>query len=314
MDEIHFAPLQGFTDLAYCNAHFQFVGNVDFYYTPYFSVDDVLFIDQKTFREGLFVRTIPQILPGSLDELKVLLQFIIDNGFSSININLGCPYPMVTRKGRGAGLLENPELVSKMARYICENSSLSVSLKTRLGLNDETSIFKLLEKISSEKIETVIIHPRTAKQLYKGNASPAIFMKCKELFPQIDLIYNGDISLIEDVLKLKDQIEGQDKWMLGRGLLSNPLLGWQIKNNCVNLPNGFYEKIYDFVFDLIDCIETDSKDQGHALNRVKSQFIYLSNSFPENQKIYRTIRKSKSLVEVKEFLIRKSYEMRRQEH
>jgi tRNA-dihydrouridine synthase B len=310
MTEIHFAPLQGFTDFAYCNTHFQFIGNVDYYYTPYFSVDDALLIDRRTFSDGLFVRTIPQILPGNMDELKVLFRFINDNCFSTININLGCPYPMVTRKGRGAGLLDKPNLVSEMVRYISENSNLSISLKTRLGICDESSIFKLLEKISSEKIETVIIHPRTAKQLYKGNASPMIFLKCKELFPQIDLIYNGDINSLEDVSKIKEQIEGQDKWMLGRGLLSNPMLGWQIKNNCNYLPNDFYEKLYDFVFHLIDKIERDSKNQGHALNRVKSQFVYLSCSFPETQKIYRTIRKSKSLVEVKEFLITKSYEMR----
>jgi tRNA-dihydrouridine synthase len=90
--------------------------------------------------------------------------------------------------------------------------------------------------------------------------------------------------------------------MMGRGLLSNPLLGWQIKNNSYNLPDNIYETLFNFVFHLIDNIESDSKDPGDALNRVKSQFFYLSNSFSWQRNIYKTIRRSKSLDEVKEFL------------
>jgi len=307
MEEIHFAPLQGYTDLAYCNTHFQFIGNVDYYYTPFFSVEDDLCIDGESFREGLFIRTIPQILPGNMDELKVLLRFVVDNHFSTININLGCPYPMVTRKGRGAALIENPNLVSDMIHYISDHSNLAISLKTRLGLLDENAIFKLLEKVGADKIQSVIIHPRIAKQLYSGNASCIMFQQCKELFPQFDLIYNGDINTFEDFSRLKDQIAGQEKWMLGRGLLSNILLGWQIKNSSPNLPDDFNEMLYTFVFHLIGNIEGSSKDMGHALNRVKSQFLYLSHSFPMQRKFFRTIRKSKSLMEIKEFLSTDSF-------
>lgn len=302
MDEIHFAPLQGYTDLAHRNAYFQLIGDVDFYYTPYFSVDDNLSYKPKIFLDGLFNLTIPQILPGNMNELKKLFNFISELHFLLININLGCPYPMVTRKGRGAGLILKPNLVSEMIQFINDHSKLKISLKTRLGLSGETEIFNLLEKIGHKKIETVIIHPRTAKQLYNGNASIEIFKKCKEMFPNFDFIYNGDINSVEDFVILKDQIPEQKKWMLGRGLLSNPLLAWQIKNGDHNLPENFKEKLIDFVFLLIANIERDSKDEGHALNRVKSQFAYLSNSFPDSRKLSRLIKKSKSIGGVKEIL------------
>jgi len=310
MEEIHFAPLQGFTDLAYCNAHFQYIGDADYYYTPYFTIDEHLSIDAKKFCEGLFIRTIPQILPGNMDELKVLFRFIIENKFQTININLGCPYPMVTRKGRGASLVQNPKLVSEMINYISDHSNLTVSLKTRLGLYDENEIFKVLEIINPEKVRSIIIHPRTAKQLYKGEASPIMFYQCNKMFPQFDMIYNGDINSFEDFKKLKDQFHGQAKWMLGRGLLSNPLIGWQIKNSSHKLEEDSYTKLYEFVFHLIENIGRDSKDQGHALNRVKSQFIYLCNSFTEPRKIFRVVRKSKSLDEIKEFMNSEMYKMR----
>jgi tRNA-dihydrouridine synthase B len=306
MNEIHFAPLQGLTDHVYRNVHFQYIGGVDFYYTPYFSVDDFLTFNTEKYPEELFRLTIPQILPGNMDELKLLFQFIYNLHFSSININLGCPYPMVTRKGRGAALIRQPNLVSDMIHFINDHSRLIVSLKTRLGLDDETEIFNLLEKVNPEEIGTITVHPRTAKQLYKGEASLVLFQQCKEIFPQFDLIYNGDINSIEDFIKFKKLIKDQNKWMLGRGLLSNPLLGSQIKNVSYNIPDNFYKELFKFVFHLIEEIETDSKDQGHALNRVKSQFVYLSNSFPCRRMIYRAIRKSKSLIDVKEFLIEES--------
>jgi tRNA-dihydrouridine synthase len=142
MNEIHFAPLQGFIDYVYQVSHFQHIGNVDFYYTPYYSVEDSLTIKTENFPEDLFHRTIPQILPGNMNELKVLFQFIHNLHFSCININLGCPYPMVTRKGRGAGLIRQPNLVSDMVHFISDHSNLIISLKTRLGLSDETDLFE----------------------------------------------------------------------------------------------------------------------------------------------------------------------------
>jgi tRNA-dihydrouridine synthase B len=303
MEEIHFAPLQGFTDLAYRLSHFQYIGGVDFYYTPYFSIDDPLSLKTKNFSEGLLNRTIPQILPGNLNELKVLVKLISDLHFSNININLGCPYPMVTRKGRGAGLIQKPDLVSQMVNYINNFSDLKISIKTRLGLFSANEIFDLLEKISPLIIDSIIIHPRTAKQLYNGKASPEMFLKCKDLFPDVDFVYNGDINTFKDFTDLKGKNQGQRKWMLGRGLLSDPMLGWRIKNENKNFSDYEMDKLYEFAFILINNIERDSKNEGHALNRVKSQFIYLCNSFPESRKIYRVVKKSKSIVEVKEILM-----------
>jgi len=302
MPEIHFAPIQGFTDLTYRNTYYQAIGSVDYYYTPYFSVEDRLLIDTAKFANGLFDRTIPQILPASLNELKPLVQFVTESRFLSVNINLGCPYPMVTRRGRGAALIGNPELVAGMIRYIEDNSDLKISMKTRLGLMDHEEIFKLLEKVCLTNVSSVIIHPRTAKQLYKGTASVEMFQRCKQLFPSLDLIYNGDITSFEYYRELHELFPDLDKWMLGRGLLLNPLLAWQIKNNGAELSGESKKALSDFVSQLIQDIETDSNDRGHALNRLKSQFFYLSSIYNDSHKVGKFVRKSRSVEEVKNFL------------
>ena len=297
--EIHFAPLQGYTDQTYRRNHFLYVGDVDFYYTPYFSVDSKLSFAQTTCPPGLFDLTVPQILPANIDELKILLKFITENNFRQVNINLGCPYPMVTRKGRGAALILKPLLVKEMISWIADYSELTISLKTRLGLTDPLSVFDLFEKLDSSKTGSVIIHPRTAKQLYKGKASREMYIECKTRFPDFDMIYNGDITSFDDFTELDMLLKGQKKWMIGRGLLSNPFLGWQIKNGNSCLPYGAKEKFSDFIFSLISNIETESNNEGLALNKLKNQFEYLSNFFADQVKAFRVIRKSCTLLELK---------------
>lgn len=301
--EIHFAPLQGHTDNAHRIAHSREIGSVDFYYAPYYSVDNYLKSSLgkpiSPTPEDLFEITVPQILPGNLTELKLLIPFIQKMNTSHVNINLGCPYPMATNKGRGAALIQKPDLVAAFIRYISEYSNLSVSIKTRIGLKNDTEVFPLLEKLSTENMHYCIIHPRIAAQLYKGTVNYSAFQKCKELFPDLDLIYNGDITSLEEFRRLKEMFPAQEKWMIGRGLLTNPFLAEEIKTGEKPSETVLFEKLLTFTFRLIDEIEADSNDSGHALNRVKTQFIYLGESFPNPKKTFKSIKKSKSMDEIR---------------
>ena len=301
--EIHFAPLQGHTDTAHRIAHFQEIGNIDFYYTPYYSTDNYTKMSLgkpiPPLPEELFRITVPQILPGNLTELKLLIPFIQKMNASHVNINLGCPYPMATNKGRGAALIQKPDLVAAFVRYISDYSNLTVSIKTRIGMKNDAEIFPLLEKLSSENIQYSIIHPRNAAQLYKGQINYAAFQKCKELFPNLDLIYNGDITSPEEFRRLKEMFPSQEKWMIGRGLLANPFLAKEIKTGEKLPANEQFKRLLAYSFRLIDEIEADSNDPGHAFNRVKTQFIYLAESFPNPKKTFKSIKKSKSMEEIR---------------
>jgi tRNA-dihydrouridine synthase B len=301
--EIHLAPLQGHTDNAHRITHFQEIGSVDFYYSPYYSVDNYfkssLGKPISPTPEDLFKITIPQILPGNLDELKLLIDYVQKMNVSHVNINSGCPYPMATNKGRGAALVGKLSLISDFIHYISDSTNLTIGIKTRIGLNDGTEIFNLLETLSKEKIESVTIHPRIAAQLYKGQVDYATFRKCKELFPNLDLIYNGDITSLEEFSRLKEMFPGQEKWMIGRGLLANPFLAEEIKTGEKLSETVYFKRLLSYSFRLIDEIEADSNDTGHAFNRVKTQFIYLSESFPNPKKTFKSIKKSKSMEEIR---------------
>jgi tRNA-dihydrouridine synthase len=302
--EIHFAPMQGYTDMAYYLAYSKIFPHIDYYYTPFFSVDDDLSGTISNIPAQLFNQIIPQVLPKNIDELKLLLEFVMRNHFSDINLNLGCPYPMVTKRGRGAALIATGGIVAYMIDYIHDNSPLRVSIKTRLGMENEMDVLKLLDSISSKKVDSIIVHPRTAKQLYNGKVLLPMFQKCKELFPHINFIYNGDIIDLQTFSQLNEIIDSQQKWMIGRGMLSNPFLAGDIKGVDFGNENKRKVLLHSFVCQLIETIEYDSNDKGHAFNRVRIQLGYLLNAFPDSQKVKRVIRKSRILNELKLFVDR----------
>lgn len=304
--EIHFAPIQGYTDNAYRKAHFLYAGGIDYYYTSYYSTDNIgkVYLGKKISPspEDLFKITIPQILPANISELKILLPFVLEMNTREINLNFGCPYPMAINKGRGAYLIKNHIIVNDIIKYISDYSDLEISIKTRIGINDKNEIFSLLENIYFKKLTRIIIHPRVANQLYKGNVSIDSFIKCKELFPDFNLVYNGDITSVDDFNLIKSLMPDQNKWMIGRGLLNNPLLAFHLKSPEINSPLEIRNRISYFTNNLINEIENDSNDPKHALNRIKNQFEYLSASLPNPKKINKLISKSKTTDEIRQIV------------
>lgn len=297
LTKIHFAPLQGYTDRIYRKVHHDIIGGVDYYYTPYLSIDkrkikidDIILIDSS-----MYNITIPQLLPANLDELKSLLKVIDTFAFQKVNINLGCPYPMVTRKGRGAALIRKPDVVRDMIQYLTDYTEYCISLKVRSGIEEHDELYFLLDRIPAKLISEIIFHPRTAIQLYKGEASINVYKQVVEHYTDIRFIYNGDIFNLSDYKNKLMVLPNQQDWMIGRGLLGNPFLAWQVRNMTVNFPERYSELFQQFIFTLIAAIEQDCVDKGHALNRVKTQLMMLYSNDEDQKKMRRKIKKIKEL-------------------
>lgn len=126
-------------------------------------------------------------------------------------------------------------------------------------------------------------------------------MKCLKLFPEIDLIYNGDIEGIADFNSKSDLMPKQQKWMIGRGLTKDPFLAWKIKNATEFYPDDYSSILNQFVLELFDAIVSDSKDNGHALNRLKHQLKILLSDV-KYKKIAKKIGKVLSLGDLKTML------------
>ncbi len=298
MHKIHFGPLQGFTNHTYRKLHHKYFGGVDKYYSPYLRFEKGKDFKKSAFRDLLpenneEIPFVPQVLGSDINIFIDVLKQIEDWGYKEVNWNLGCPYPMVTKRGFGAALIAKPDEVAEILEKVLPTTSLKFSVKTRLGLVDENEIYNLLDVLNKFEIEELTIHTRIAKQLYKGKANPDKFIPLVEK-SRCKLIYNGDITSTKDVKSLDNILQKSDtELMIGRGLLMNPFLASEIKGNIVDVSEK--KKILkQFHSELFDSYK-ENLQSSHLLTTMKSQWEYFSFVFENQHKTFKKIKKAKSI-------------------
>ena len=148
-----------------------------------------------------------------------------------IDINYGCPVKKVACKGAGAGILQDiPKMIS-MTDSIVKATKLPVTVKTRLGWDDNTKyITEVAERLQDVGIEAISIHGRTRKQMYKGDADWRLIAEVKNN-PRIKIpvFGNGDIDSPEKALTYKNKY-GVDGIMIGRASIGYPWIFNEIKH------------------------------------------------------------------------------------
>ncbi len=228
---IAFAPLQGYTDAVYRRAHWECVGGVDEYYTPFVRIEkgeirkkDLRDTD-PTVNEG--VPTVPQVIAKDGDEFSRLCDALQGQGWGRIDLNMGCPFPMQVKAGRGNGLLQRPEHVEEILREMQKRPEVSFSVKMRLGQESEEEGLRVMPIINEMPLVHVTLHPRLGRQQYKGVADKEAFMRFME-GGQHPMVYNGDVvELKMENGKWKIGADAIDSTklkgvMIGRGLLVRP--------------------------------------------------------------------------------------------
>ena len=133
---VAFAPLQGYTDAVYRRAHWECVGGVDEYYTPFVRVEKGE-IRKKDLRDtdpaaNESVPTVPQVIARDGEEFARLCNSLQGQGWRRIDLNMGCPFPMQVKAGRGCGLLQHPERVEEILKEMQRRPEVSFSVKMRL--------------------------------------------------------------------------------------------------------------------------------------------------------------------------------------
>ncbi len=298
---IYLAPLQGFTDFAYRKAYAQVFTGVDAYFIPYITMKNDLVLSK--YRKEIILsnnpqqRVVPQVLAENSSEMLFMAEHLKDIGYSEINLNMGCPYPMVSNRGKGSGLLPFPEKLETILTSYFEKSSLELSIKLRVGLHSSEEIKQLIPVLNKFPLKEVILHPRIAEQLYSGTIIDDAFQFAQQNIKH-KLVFNGDIFTISDFQNRKKQFPNTQSWMLGRGILMNPFLPAEI--NQIEIPeNVRREKLRDFHRLMLESYLEIMDNEGNALNKLKQFWIYFSYNFPIQTKAFKQIKKSNSMHKYK---------------
>ena len=232
--KIYFAPMEGVTDGILRQAHRKIFGGVDVYCLPFHKLTQTLSLLTREKRdispeenEGLQV--LPQALTRNPEQLSAWLYYVSECGYSCADLNLGCPSPTVTKKGRGSGMLRDPGyLRSFMDQLFANTLPVSLSVKTRIGYESPDEWPRLMELLRDYPLAHVTVHVRTTREQYSGAVHPeAFFAAVQSGLPHP--VYNGDLRTVGDVRDLISRCPAAEAVMIGRGLLANPALARMIR-------------------------------------------------------------------------------------
>ena len=292
----YLAPMEGITTYIYRNAYNKYFGGIDKYFTPFIAskkmnnreLNDIL----PDHNQGMNI--VPQILTNRADEFLQITHKLTEYGYTTVNLNLGCPSGTVTARKRGAGFLSVPDELDKFLYEIYEKSPIDISIKTRIGIDDLEDWDYLLKIYDKYPISELIIHTRLQKEFYNGTPHKDSYQKAAGLL-DIPLCYNGDINSLQSHKELLDEIPDISSIMIGRGLLQNPSLINIIEGN----PSADKATIKSFHDEIFENYASIMSGETNTLYKMKDLWTYLSKSFTESDKYLKKIRKSNSFSDYK---------------
>lgn len=293
---ICFAPLQGYTDDVYRRLHHEIFGGVTKYYTPFLRIEgngvrskDVRDIDPA---HNVGVPVVPQIIVKSMKEFDFLLQVVEQNGYHEVDINMGCPFPMQAKHGRGSGLLAHTDIIEKMGEVISKRDDMAFSVKMRLGWEDPEEWRAVLDILNQMPLKQITLHPRLGKQQYKGVADVEAFATFAENCKH-PLLYNGDLRTVEDIKRIEERFPSLVGIMIGRGLLARPSLAMEYANG-MEMPWIERRRLVLFMHEkLREHYENLVNSEAQLHNKLRLFWEYMDTEL--EKKAYKKIMKSGNL-------------------
>ncbi len=293
---IYLAPIQGTTDRIYRNLFPVYFKGVDLAIAPFISSVKKMKPENNLLRDlqpdkNTGIPTIPQIMSSTPDDFTKLANTLYDIGYGTVNWNIGCPFPMVVKKGRGAGMLCYPDRVESFLIKTIPALKPKLSIKLRIGLTYPDEVLQLIPVFNQYPLKELIIHPRTGEQMYEGQVDLDMFEQCIKLSNH-RVVYNGDIDSVQKLEMLVKRFGSIDRWMIGRGLLGNPFLAEKIKFNTekpydekIKIMKAFHDQLFAEYSQILS-------GPAHITNKMKEIWTYMGNFFANGEKIRKKINKT----------------------
>ena len=293
---IYTAPIQGHTDAAWRHFHQQVYGGKNRYFTPFMRLEhgEARSRDIRDFTNelnaGLDLE--PQVIFRNIEELEPLIAALADEGTTRINLNIGCPFPLQTGKGRGAGFIANTEEAARLPETLSHWPGISFSLKMRLGFADPEEWRGIIDTLNSLDLRFVALHPRVARQQYGGEVDMAQFEEFLKASKN-PVIYNGDLRTPTDVAKIAQQFPDIEGVMLGRGLLGRPSLAAEVAEGKEWSHEQRIESMKKFHRRLLNHYEETLQGDSQVLSKIKPFWEYAEDEI--GRKAWKAIKKATNI-------------------
>ena len=286
-----FAPLDGITKRVFRQAWHACFGGADRYFIPFNSPTDQHILTPRDRREleGLEgLSQVPQVMAKRAADFVWAAKVLADMGYGEVNLNLGCPSGTVTAKGKGAGLLADPDGLDRFLEEVFATSPVPVSVKTRLGYQAAEEFPRLLEIFNHYPIACLTVHPRVRPEKYRGTVHlDAFALAAAE--SRNPVCYNGDLTSVAGVRALEAQFPALGAIMIGRGAIADPALFRRLQGG----PPASREELRSFTTALYQGYQAFYGQAAPAAQRMKEVWFYLIHLFDGGERLGGRMRRSR---------------------
>jgi nifR3 family TIM-barrel protein len=224
------APMQDVTDLPFWRLLAAY-GGADVYFTEYFRVHATSSLDRRILKSITQNPTgrpvVAQMIGNDIPALVRTARELQEHPVAAVDLNLGCPAPVVYRKCAGGGLLRDPARVDAILGALRDAVRIKFTVKTRIGFDSANVFWDLLPIFAKHSLDLLTVHARTVREMYRGAVRHDFIARAAAALP-CPVLANGDIysaPMAAHVLR----ITGARGLMIGRGAIRNPWLFDQIR-------------------------------------------------------------------------------------
>jgi tRNA-dihydrouridine synthase B len=272
------APMQGVTDLPFLKLIAAY-GGADIYVTEYFRVYASSRLDKhilKSVTENptgrpVIAQMIGNDIPALVRTARELQQYPV----AAVDLNLGCPAPVVYRKGAGGGLLRDPARVDAILGALRDAVKGLFTVKTRIGFDSAVVFPDLLPIFAKHSLDLLTVHARTVKEMYRSEVHYDFITRAVAELP-CPILANGNVYSAQKAAEVL-KITGARGLMIGRGVIRNPWLFRQIREHqrgeAIFIPRG--ADVLDYVRALYEAVCSPAARESAQVQKMKKYMNYL---------------------------------------
>ena len=294
------APMQDVTDLPFLKLMAKY-GGADVYYTEYFRVHATSHLEKwildsitrNPTGRPVIAQMIGNDIPSLVRSAKELQQYPI----AGVDLNLGCPAPIVYRKCAGGGLLREPKRVDAILGALRDAVEINFSVKTRLGFESTDVFDELLPIFARHSLDLLTVHGRTVKEMYRSDVHYDFITRAVEAVP-CPVLANGNVYSAGKAQEVLDATRARGL-MIGRGVIRNPWLFQQIRQRQrgepISIPDG--RAVLEYIRDLFETVRPPQIREAAHIQKMKKYLNYIGLGIEPTGQFLHRIRRATTEAE-----------------